>query len=510
MRMSTGRCQMTPLRSSPGCPPAEDLHTSQEVTSNSAHRRAKRKCKAWYFGTWNVRSLVDNEGTVETARLSSERSESEDRRIDLVIRELNRYDIKVAALQETKWFGNHVYHVGKSVVLTAGRETPQGCQPRQRGEGVAIVLTGHAVTAWKAGGKQWRSWGSRIVKATLGGSNKKTSRVHILSCYAPTFAASRAEKDSFFDDLQQALDEIPPNELYVMLGHFNARVGSSSSRAMEEDQWDKNRGPHGFGEVNDAGKEFLHFLSLNEATACNTWFQKKDIHKCTWQHPKSKKWHCIDYAIVRARDQRRCLDASVEWGAECSTDHQLLRVKMRLSKLYPAARPATNPYRFDVSKLAGPSFDEDGKDTFRGKFQELASRSVKEQWLEDGSIDEKWRAVRSALTDAAKSVLGVEKRRHPDWSRENALSLEPIIQRRNQLYLKWLGSGLSSDKQNFCKARSEARRAVRAAKNAWFTSKAEEAQRSRFGGKKVWRCIRDMQYGRRGLVPSRLYSHSGR
>ena len=39
----------------------------------------------------NVRSLVDNEGTVETARLSSEMGESEDRRIELVIGELNRY-----------------------------------------------------------------------------------------------------------------------------------------------------------------------------------------------------------------------------------------------------------------------------------------------------------------------------------------------------------------------------------------------------------------------------------
>ena len=45
---------------------------------------------------------------------------------------------------------------------------------------------------------------------------------------------------------------------------------------------------------------------------------------------------------------------------------------------------------------------------------------------------------------------------------------------------------------------------MRAAKNAWFTSKAEEVQRSRFGGKKVWKCIRDMQYGRHELVPSRL------
>ena len=58
-----------------------------------------------------------------------------------MIRELNRYDITVAALQETLWFGKHVYLVGESVVITSGRETPQGHQSGQRGEGVAVVLT---------------------------------------------------------------------------------------------------------------------------------------------------------------------------------------------------------------------------------------------------------------------------------------------------------------------------------------------------------------------------------
>ena len=87
------------------------------------------------------------------------------------------------------------------------------------------------------------------------------------------------------------------------------------------------------------------------------------------------------------------------------------------------------------------------------------------------------------LTDAANSVLGVQKCRQPDWFRDSANSLEPIFQKKNQLYLKWLGSGLSSDKYHFCRVRREARQAVRAAKNTWFTSKAEEAQRGRFGGK---------------------------
>ena len=42
---------------------------------------------------------------------------------------------------------------------------------------------------------------------------------------------------------------------------------------------------------------------------------------------------------------------------------------------------------------------------------------------------------------------------------------------------------------------------VRAAKDAWFQHKVLEAERGRNGGKLVWRCIRDIQWGRRGLVP---------
>ena len=73
----------------------------------------------------------------------------------------------MAALQETKWFNDAVYKVGESIVLAAGRPTPSAGESRQRGEGVAIVLGGPAVQAWKASGKQWKAWSSRLVTATL-------------------------------------------------------------------------------------------------------------------------------------------------------------------------------------------------------------------------------------------------------------------------------------------------------------------------------------------------------
>ena len=64
-------------------------------------------------------------------------------------------------------------------------------------------------------------------------------------------------------------------------------------------------------------------------------------------------------------------------GAECNTGHQLLRVRMRISKLCQTKKPASTTHRFDVSKLAGASVEENGKITPKGHFHELASKLVR-------------------------------------------------------------------------------------------------------------------------------------
>ena len=53
------------------------------------------------------------------------------------------------------------------MVVTAGRDVPGGGEVRRRGEGVAIILSGEAVRAWKEGGSRWKAWSSRLVSATL-------------------------------------------------------------------------------------------------------------------------------------------------------------------------------------------------------------------------------------------------------------------------------------------------------------------------------------------------------
>lgn len=72
------------------------------------------------------------------------------------------------------------------------------------------------------------------------------------------------------------------------------------------------RGSYGFG----SGKQ-----EMNPSYVTLDFRRRPNIHKQTWQHPKSKQWHCINYAIMRRQDRKSCLDATVKHGAECNTDH---------------------------------------------------------------------------------------------------------------------------------------------------------------------------------------------
>ncbi len=48
------------------CSPAEALHTSQEGRSVSAHRASQlRRSSVWVLATWNVRTLLDGDGSLE-------------------------------------------------------------------------------------------------------------------------------------------------------------------------------------------------------------------------------------------------------------------------------------------------------------------------------------------------------------------------------------------------------------------------------------------------------------
>ena len=64
----------------------------------------------------------------------------------------------------------------------------------------------------------WR-WSSldQPERVTLSAGERPTEKLHVFSCYAPTFAACQDLKETFYDDLQSAINELPSSERYVMV-----------------------------------------------------------------------------------------------------------------------------------------------------------------------------------------------------------------------------------------------------------------------------------------------------
>ena len=81
----------------------------------------------------------------------------------------------------------------------------------------------------------------------------------VISVYAlinPVSSTSEAQKPSedFYNQLQSVLASIPPTDMVIVLGDFNARVGTDT------DTWYTVLGPHGVGNINGNGQRLLDFV----------------------------------------------------------------------------------------------------------------------------------------------------------------------------------------------------------------------------------------------------------
>ena len=92
----------------------------------------------WILASWNVRTPLNADRSIETGRLGDDKQVAAERKIGQVVDVLGRYKVDVAALQETKWFGEDGYRVGKCVVLAAGRSVPGPGVVKQRGGGLPL------------------------------------------------------------------------------------------------------------------------------------------------------------------------------------------------------------------------------------------------------------------------------------------------------------------------------------------------------------------------------------
>ena len=79
----------------------------------------------------------------------------------------------------------------------------------------------------------------------------------VVMCYAPTEVAEMEVKDSFFDQLQSVIDAQRGGDHIILIGDFNAKVGSDNSG------YGQCIGREGCGEMNGNGTRLANFCLDN-------------------------------------------------------------------------------------------------------------------------------------------------------------------------------------------------------------------------------------------------------
>ena len=146
-----------------------------------------------------------------------------------------------------------------------------------------------------------------------------TRHINFISTYAPTLNSSDEVKEAFYEELRTLERDTPSSDKLILLGDFNARVGADCRT------WKGVLELHGTRKLNSNGLMLLSLCAENHLTISNTLFQQADKYKTTWMHPRSKQWHLIDYVICRQRDICDIRITRVMRGADCWTDHRLVR-----------------------------------------------------------------------------------------------------------------------------------------------------------------------------------------
>ena len=243
---------------------------------------------------WNVRTLLTSATYTRPERTA------------LIAGELGRYNSDIAALKETRLCGKgkltedggkYTFYLERSK-----RKRAKGswfCHYHQKQPCRSVAET-------SIGNK--RSYNDTSAPTR----KQKESNLHRYLRINDAHLKGEYRKKSN-EELNEVLTTTSKSDKLLILGDFNARVGTNYviwNGVLEKD---------GIRQQNDNGLRLLQLCSINELTITNTLFRLPNRQKTSWMHPRSKHWHLIDYVLTRKKDQKDVRVTKAMCGANCWT-----------------------------------------------------------------------------------------------------------------------------------------------------------------------------------------------
>ena len=137
----------------------------------------------------------------------------------------------------------------------------------------------------------------------------------VIQVFAPTSNAKEAEVEWFYEDLQDILELTPPKDVLLLIGDWNAKVGSQETPTVT--------GKFGFGVQNEAVQRLIEFCQENALVIANTLFQLHKRRLYTWTSPQMINTEIRLIIFFAAKDGESLYSQQKQDWEVTGSDHQL-------------------------------------------------------------------------------------------------------------------------------------------------------------------------------------------
>lgn len=358
-----------------------------------ANRRAPRQPRTWVTQT-NRGNNTKNDLKVCTYNVRT----LNDGNLEILMKELEKIKWEIIGMSETKMIDEQIIRTDNGHYLYNSGNT------KQKRNGVGFIV--HKSLQNKV--IEFKPISERLAVIKL---KQKRNKIVLIQAYFPTSDYSDTEVESLYEDLQNIIDTTPKRDNLIILGDFNAKIGSlHTSHYSAVGKFTK-------GKSNTRGIMLADFCIRNQLKITNTFFKKRRLH--TWTSPNGLIRNQIDFILVKERDMKLIKDSSVINNPDIS-DHRMVRMTFK-TNMISYERPK-NP-RYQINSLKDPET--------RRKFQiELENKFKLLEVQDENNSDNMLNVIENAVKDSLSKVIPKSLPIKPSWMTKNT---EMMIEQKRKI-----------------------------------------------------------------------------
>jgi len=234
-----------------------------------------------------------------------------------------------------------------------------------------------------------------------------------------------------------------------VLGDMNAKVGDREQDGVV--------GKFGVPGINENGECLVEMCAERGLICGNTWFQKKMIHKYTWEREHGDERSLIDYVLTERKFKNRLVDVSVCRGAAGGmSDHYLVEAKVRMEGYTKDQRRLMEDKKVvRVSELEKVEV----RDTYKEMMAEEWSKVRNARLL---SVEEEWKRFKETVMMIAARVCGYKSvgrknKRSAWWDHE----MKELVKEKRSSFERYNQNKSENNREEYKRKKQEVRRRVR-------------------------------------------------